>query len=303
MNEALSPQRWATDITVILRTVLGADRFPVDVKAVAREFSKQKFPGDQITMIRGVELPGFEGALVPAPPGKTGWGIVYNKAIPSKGRINFTLGHEFGHYLLHRFAYPKGFQCSNEDMAGWDTEYGQLEHQANVFAATLLMPLDDFRRQISDRYQPNLDELGGCADRYEVSLIAATLRWLQYTTRRTVLVVSRDDFILWSRSSTPALKSGLYHKTRNKPPIEISPSALAAQRNRTSGHTCYGEHDHDVWLNEPCMEHVLFSDQYGFTISLLHFENEVSGVESEDISVEDTYDHMLSRKIGQSWLG
>ncbi len=303
MNKALSPERWATDITVILRTVLGADRFPVDVREVAREFSKQKFPGDQITMIRGDALPGFEGALVPAPSGKTGWGIVYNNAIPSKGRINFTLGHEFGHYLLHRLAYPKGFQCSSEDMAGWDTEYGQLEHQANVFAATLLMPLDDFRRQISDRYRPNLDELGGCADRYDVSLIAATLRWLQYTTRRTVLVVSREDFILWSRSSTPALKSGLYYRTRNRPPIEISPSALAAQRNRISGHTCNGEHDYDVWLNEPCMEHVLFSDQYGFTISLLHFENEVSGVGSEEIPVEDTYDHMLSRKIGQSWLG
>ena len=178
MNEALSPHRWGNDITVILKTVLGADRFPVDVRAVAREISKHKFPDDQITMIRGDALPGFEGALVPAPPGETGWGIVYNNAIPSTGRINFTLGHEFGHYLLHRLAHPKGFQCSSEDMASWDSEYGQLEHQANVFAATLLMPLDDFRDQIGGRCRPNLDDLGGCADRYEVSLIAATLRWL-----------------------------------------------------------------------------------------------------------------------------
>ena len=300
MNEALSPHRWANDITVILKTVLGADRFPVDVRAVAREISKHKYPDDQITMIRGDALPGLEGALVPAPPGETGWGIVYNNAIPSTGRINFTLGHEFGHYLLHRLAHPKGFQCSSEDMASWDSEYAQLEHQANVFAATLLMPLDDFRSQIGDRCRPNLDELGGCADRYEVSLIAATLRWLQYTARRTVLVVSRDGFILWARSSTPALKSGLYYRTRNRPPIEISPSALAAQRNLISGHTCDGEHDRDVWLNEPCKEHVLFSDQYDFTISLLHFENGVSGAEPEETPEEDTYDRMLSRKIGQS---
>ena len=108
MTKPLSPQRWANDITVVLKTVLGADRFPVDVKEVAREISKHKFPDDPITMICGDTLPGFEGALVPAPPGKTGWGILYNSAINSAGRINFTLGHEFGHYLLHRIAYPKG---------------------------------------------------------------------------------------------------------------------------------------------------------------------------------------------------
>ena len=45
---------------------------------------------------------------------------------------------------------------------------------ANVFAATLLMPLDDFRRQIGQRTRPTLDDIGGCANRYDVSLTAAT---------------------------------------------------------------------------------------------------------------------------------
>jgi Zn-dependent peptidase ImmA (M78 family) len=66
----------------------------------------------------------------------------------SLGRINFTLAHEFGHYLLHRIAYPDGFYCSQQ-LVAWDTEYVQIEHQANVFGANFLMPLDDFRRQIS----------------------------------------------------------------------------------------------------------------------------------------------------------
>jgi len=29
----------------------------------------------------------------------------------------------------------------------WDSEYGQVEHQANLFAANFLMPLDDFRAE------------------------------------------------------------------------------------------------------------------------------------------------------------
>jgi hypothetical protein len=46
----------------------------------------------------------------------------------------------------------------------WDSEYGQIEHQANVFSATLLMPLDDFRRQIDPRAKVDLDTLSGLSD-------------------------------------------------------------------------------------------------------------------------------------------
>src|SRR5581483_377096 len=84
------------------------------------------------------------------------------------------------------------FCCGEQDVVRWDSEYGQVEHQANVFAANFLMPLDDFRRQIAPNAKVDLDMISHCADRYRVSLIAATLRWLSYTQKRAVLVVSRD---------------------------------------------------------------------------------------------------------------
>lgn len=298
-----SAHRWASDITAVLRTVYGADRFPVDVKTVAREISHQKYPDDPITMIRGKELPGFEGALVPAPPGKTGWGILYNKAIDSSGRINFTLGHELGHYLLHRLDYPQGFQCTSEDMSNWDSEYGQLEQQANTFAADLLMPFDDFRCQIGVWDRPALNDVGDCATRYDVSLTAALLRWLEYTSRSSVLVVSTDGFILWARSSKSALKCGLYYKTRNLPPIEVPDASLAGQRSQVAGYAAETEHDHEVWLGTRCKEYVLFSDRYDFTLSLIHFDDRTIRPEQEEAPEEDAYDRMISRNIGQSWLG
>jgi Zn-dependent peptidase ImmA (M78 family) len=73
-------------------------------------------------------------------------GIFFNRGLASAGRISFTLAHELGHYLIHRVAYPNGFRCGDQDVVRWDSEYGQVEHQANVFAANLLMPLDDYRR-------------------------------------------------------------------------------------------------------------------------------------------------------------
>src|SRR5689334_2637803 len=145
MTATMSPERWAFDITKLLNQVLGPEHFPIDVVALALQYTAQRFPGDAITLAKGANLPGFDGALYRAPAGKSGWGIIYNDALTSPGRINFTLAHEFGHYLLHRIDYPQGIQCSAQDVAGWDSPYGQIEQQANRFAANLLMPLDDFR--------------------------------------------------------------------------------------------------------------------------------------------------------------
>ncbi len=201
MSKPKSPQRWAYDLTIILNTLGGDDRFPVNVGALAYDFSKQRFPEDPISLVQGVPLKGFEGALMKASPGEKGWGIFYNSDTASPGRVNFTLAHEFGHYLLHRQDHPDGIRCSTEDMDRWDSKYRQIEKEANEFAASLLMPLDDFRAQIAPKSQPDLEALGECADRYGVSLIAATLRWLQYTERRAVLVKSIDGFIHWGWSS------------------------------------------------------------------------------------------------------
>jgi hypothetical protein len=153
MTATFGPERWAIEITKLLNLVLGPEHFPVDVIRVAHEYTVKRFAGDAITMVKGDSLPGFDGALYRAPAGKTGWGIVYNNAITSPGRINFTLAHEFGHYLLHRADHPNGIRCGEQDVVRWDSAYAQIEYQANLFAAAFLMPLDDFRHRAE---QPHL---------------------------------------------------------------------------------------------------------------------------------------------------
>lgn len=280
------PQRTANEITVVLRRAGVAD-FPINVRSVALEISKAKYPNDPVAFVKGDVLPGFEGALSPAPSGKKGWGIIYNSDVASKGRVNFTLAHEFGHYLLHRKAYPRGFKCSIEDMATWESEYAQRENEANSFAATLLMPLDDFRTQIDSSYQPNYDELGACADRYGVSLIASILRWLQYTSRRSMFVVSRDGFILWARSSKKALRTGLYFRTRNNPPIPVPDKSLAAKVNSMTRSVDSCSFEEGIWLSQPSTEQVMHSEQYDFTLSLVHFHDVPLRSELLEKSIED----------------
>lgn len=300
MTHPWSPQRWAFEITHLLNAVFGADRFPIDIPAVAREYTGQRFSNDPIISVQGDNLPGFDGALFKAPGGRKGWGIIYNDRIRSKGRINFTLAHEFGHFLLHRLAHPNGFRCGEQDVVRWDSEYGQAEHQANVFAANFLMPLDDFRRQIPAADKVNLDMISHCAERYRVSLIAATLRWLSYTHRRAVLVVSRDGFILWARSSDAALKTGAFFRT-SAGPIEIPALSLPIRQELLVDGSATIDHDAAVWFAEPVREMTVFAEQYDFAISLLLLEDKRPFAAFETDAEVDVFDKIAPPIGRRNW--
>lgn len=265
----------------------------MDVPNLALEYSHSRYPEDPILRVVGDDLPGFDGALMKAPFGKAGWGIFYNNAFKSNGRIAFTLAHEFGHYLLHRKAYPDGFACSSDDVVRWDLGYGQIEHQANVFAANLLMPLDDYRKHIPQHDRIDLDAISAMAKRYQVSLIAAALRWIGYTTRRAVLVCSRDGYSLWARSSRNALKTGAFFRT-SRGPIEIPMASHAATLDPSVDGRLGVRHDPGVWFPEPVREMTIFSEQYDFVISLLLLED-VHGYRYEEEETSDIYDRFVAR--------
>jgi len=295
MTAAFGPARWATEISKMLKIVVGPEHFPVDVIGIALQYTAQRFPGDAITLAQGADLPGFDGALYRAPAGKSGWGIVYNNALASPGRINFTLAHELGHYLLHRADHPNGIRCGEQDVVRWDSAYGQIEQQANLFAATLLMPLDDYRRQIAADVRVDLDMISQCAERYRVSLIAATLRWLTYTTRRAVLVVSREGFILWSRASEAAAKSGAVFRTSGGP-IEVPSQSLVATQDQLVDGRNGIQHDLGVWFDEPVREMTIFSEQYDFAVTLLLMEDRDRYFRHEAEDEPDVYDRFAGRR-------
>jgi len=237
---------------------------PVDVKEVALELSRARFPDDPIIDVIGDRLPGFEGALIPVEANK-GWAIIYNTDIKSSGRVNFTLAHEFGHYLLHRLLQPQ-FQCGNRDMLTWDSEHGKIESEANRFASYLLMPIDDYKSQIVEPI--TMDVFKHCADRYQVSLTASILKWLEFTTKEAILVVSRDGYMLWAWSSNAAFKNYLFFRTSGAP-IAVPPGSLVARGVQNSEGVNLAP---DVWWpDRGVKEMTLLSENHDMTFSLLIF--------------------------------
>lgn len=307
MSLPKTPEGWAfrlSQVVKIFHDTHGLDRFPINVTSVAMDFSRQVFPDAPITKVEGLCLSGkFEGMLMPHPSKNGEWGIVYNSAISSKGRINFTLGHELGHYLLHRHLSPEGIQCTKHDMLNWKSEYAKIEAQANIFASFLLMPLDDFRKQ-SSGHDPSIDLMRHLASRYEVSLTAAILKWLEFTTKRAMIVVGKDGFIDWAWSSEALLKSGVFYRARQEV-IPLPEQSLAARRDQPAiSETSVGVvHAKGIWAgNEEVREMTIFSAKPEISVTLLIYPDASprglkSGTASIDEPTEwDTYDQFLSNR-------
>ncbi len=283
--EGWGVQRWAIHLSQLLNAANPPDRYRFDVGLLAKDVSKNFFPGDPITEVIGADLEDCEGALLPSSSGKR-WGVYFSlKGSPRRQR--FTAAHEFGHYLLHRNKCPEGIRC---DEAAVDGRNGiDIEREANEFAATLLMPLDDFRRQIPAKDQADFDQLSASATRYDVSLVAAILRWLRYTERRAIIVVSRDGYMKWAWSSEPALKTGRYFRTSGSP-AELPPLSAVGRRAFTDDTRAGINHPAGVWFDEPVRELSIRSTRYDLNYTLLHLSNDIQHVGLAEPHVEDTFD-------------
>jgi hypothetical protein len=283
-------QRWANHFNQLLNIANPPNRYKFDIGELAMETSRSLFPGDPIVAVKDEDLDGFAGALVPA-ESRTRWGIVYGTG-QSPGRRRFTVAHEFGHYLLHRKKYPDGIHSSEADVDG-RTKI-QVEREANEFASWLLMPLDDFRKQVSPQDKPDFDLLGNCADRYEVSLVAAILRWLRYTEQRALLVTSVDGFVKWSWSSKPALVSGAFIRT-NRGPAALPAGSAVAQEQFTPEVRAGVDHPTGVWFNERARELTFRSEKYDTAYTLLHLGGAEPKAWDEGRALEDTYERFMRR--------
>lgn len=302
MKLPTTPEGWAihlSKLVTLFHAAHGLDQFPIKVAPLATEFSRQVFPDSPITMVEGMEMSSrFEGMLMPHPSGNGEWGIVYNSAITSKGRINFTLAHELGHYLLHRHLSPAGLQCSNRAMLDWKSQLGQIEAQANTFASFLLMPLDDFRTQIRGQ-DVSLDLMRHLSDRYEVSITAAILKWLGITDKRAMIVIGKDGFIDWAWSSDPLIKSGVFYRARQQV-VQLPDLSLAAHPDDLIDGIGEAVQPRGVWLgDEEVREMTIFAHRNDMTISLLLYPKDAParnwGDDLDEPKEWDTYDQFVAR--------
>lgn len=293
MSDPTTPVAWGIQLAKLW--LASGQGFPVNVEALALEVTKQKF-AEPVGVITPHGIDGIDGMLSKRKKHKD-WCISYDENVAVPGRINFTLAHEFGHYLLHR-TLRDTFQCGQKEMMDYDSrESRRLEAQANMFASYLLMPRNDFDDQIRGQ-AISFELFGHCAERYQTSLTATLLKWLEFTEETAMLVVAdHDEFICWSFCSQSAKRLGVY-----KAPGEVVPaSVLEYLKTNTSNSRLPRRALAGVWHPiEEAIESVIVSDQFEQLIFLIHFPF-ASSPDIEDELESDAFTVLSEKAQGLNW--
>lgn len=147
-------------------------------------------------------------------------GITVNSKIPERGRKRFAIAHEIGHWLLHE-QRTQFYLCTGEDMRDYKTSVEEAE--ANIFAAELLMPSG----MLEDRYRTEDPALWiplEIAKIFDVSVTAATLRYVQKFKQPVMVAFSSDGRLKWWRRNEDKVEYIYLERDQT-----ISPESRAAQ--------------------------------------------------------------------------
>jgi len=285
-SNIIKPIPQANQLVKIWRNY-GNNTYPINVKNIIDGFVNQKFSNEKLT-IYSQKLDSIEGALIKS-ENSNEWSLLYNSNIVNTGRQNFTIAHELGHYLCHR-SLQNSFNCGDKEFYQSSLE---LEKDANIFASYLLMPIDDFKVEIEGQII-DFDIFKHCADKYQTSLIATIIKWLEFTTEYAVFIVSVDDFVLWSRSSNSIYKKGIYFKSGTELPKE---SFVVQKKDYTflENHILKS----GVWnAKYPVKEFSFHSESYDKTFTLLIYQDIEDGYFDKEEEQEDctTYFNRFSTR-------
>jgi hypothetical protein len=178
-----TPAFWAK--TLRAQAQMDAD-VPLDVEELAKWCRIR---------IDEIPLEGFLGLLMKV--GKKSGMLL--KAGQGWGQRRFTIAHEIGHFAIPSHQGRPIEQCLEEDVVGFHPK-NSTEVEANQFAAELLMPRSLFDLDIRNK-TPSFQHIRQLAERYDVSITACGLRWIELTHECAALICVEDGRVKWKRLS------------------------------------------------------------------------------------------------------
>jgi Zn-dependent peptidase ImmA (M78 family) len=191
-----------------------------------------------ITKIETFASEGFEGALI-ANATKSEGAIFYSTRGP-RSRQRFTIGHEFGHFLLpwHR---QSTFQCTADDINSRNNKDWEL--QASQFSAELLMPAPFVKKHLLKLKDPELSHILQLRDEFETSMEMTARRLVELNEYACAVVFSKDNIVRYSIRS-PFFTHWLGAKKGDRLPTKSPSRAVACDPEE------WHELDAHWWLAE-----------------------------------------------------
>jgi Zn-dependent peptidase ImmA (M78 family) len=154
----------------------------IDVYAIA---------ADRNLFILDKKIDGAQGRLIC----KSKNGIItVDSAIRIEARKRFVIAHELGHFELHRNIEPVNI-CDEEALLS-QSKKDDLEYDANVFAAELLMPFTILNR-LDKPQEFSKTFLSTLAQTFNVSLSALAMQYVEEGKIPIAIIYSKDGIVKW----------------------------------------------------------------------------------------------------------
>ena len=244
-------------------------------------------------LVREGPLEGADGRLV---RGSRRGVILVRRDVPEPGKKRLIAAHELGHFELHR-NQARAALCVEEQFHHWYARSPE-EFEATDFASELLMPETLFQPRV-DRLSPGFEHIEALAEEFQTSLTATAVRYVQSTSHRCALVVSKsqkvawvvlsDDFRYWIRPGTPLDKKSYANDFFCQKSI-----APGMQTVLASAWIMESRLDSSATIKEESRA----LSRYETVLSLLWIEHDIEGSDEEDESEEDP-DHFTPD--GKRW--
>ena len=175
-------------------------------------------------------------------------------------RTRFSIAHELGHYFLdhHRQLLLRG-KRPHKSTSEFRSDV-QIEHEADAFAAALLMPSALLRPAIN-KAPLSIAQIREVATTFDTSWVSTAIRSVQHSHFPCGLFGIRDGGIAWTFVSMPLITAKLYPRG---PKASLSTTAQEQWKKFNQGQfdsetrnvrakewfTIYTEDLDDVWATE-----------------------------------------------------
>lgn len=122
--------------------------------------------------------------------------IVLKESLNEK-RKKFTIAHELGHFYIPWHSELM-FGCDIKEM-DFKNDYAPREKEANLFAAELLMPSEEFKIHFPGKI--NYVTVSAMAKMFDVSFLAALNRCIDLAVEDCMVVCSHERNIRWFKAT------------------------------------------------------------------------------------------------------
>lgn len=112
-------------------------------------------------------------------------------------RKKFTIAHELGHFCIPWHS-DLIFGCDIKEM-DYKNDYAPRENEANLFAAELLMPTEEFRRNFTGKISYAM--VSKLANIFGVSFQATLNRCIDLANEDCIVICSMNRYIKWFKAT------------------------------------------------------------------------------------------------------